>query len=51
MGGFYGTGIEFGLDLGRFALLKKNILADYEQLFRPVFTRFHGQKKNVAKVA
>ena len=29
--------MRFGLDLGRLALLKKNIWADYEQLFRLVF--------------
>ena len=27
--------LKFELDLGRLALLKKNIWADYEQLFRP----------------
>ena len=38
--------LRFGLDLGRLALLKKtNIWADYEQLLRPVFSSFRGQKK------
>ena len=38
--------LRFVLDLGRLALLKKKkIWADYEQLFRPVFSSFHGQKK------
>ena len=36
--------LRFGLDLGRVALLKKNISADYEQLLRPVFSSFRGQK-------
>ena len=38
--------LRFGLDLERLALLKKkHIWADYEQLFRPVFLSFPGQKK------
>ena len=36
--------LRFGLDLGQLALLKKDIWADYEQLLRPVFSSFHGQK-------
>jgi hypothetical protein len=36
--------LRFGLDLGQLALLKKNIWADYEQLLRPVFSNFRGQK-------
>jgi hypothetical protein len=38
--------LRFGLDLGQLALLgEKKIWADYEQLFRLVFSSFHGQKK------
>ena len=37
--------LRFGLDLGRLALLKKNMVADYEQLLRPVFSLFRGQKR------
>ena len=37
--------LRFGLDLGRLALLKKMIWADYEQLFSTVFSSFHGQRK------
>ena len=33
--------LRFGLDLGRLALLKKNIWADYEQLLKPVFSSFN----------
>ena len=39
--------LRFGLDLGWLALLKKKILADYEQLFRPVFSSFRGQTKKM----
>ena len=35
--------LRFGLDLGRFALLKKNIWADYEQILRTVISSFRGQ--------
>ena len=39
--------LRFGLDLGRLAILKKkSIWANYEQLLRPVFSLFRGQKKN-----
>ena len=39
--------LRFELDLGRLAYLneKKNNWADYEQLLRPVFQVFVGQKK------
>ena len=37
--------LRFRLDLGRLALLKKKICADYELHFRPAFSSFHGQKK------
>ena len=36
--------MRFGLVLGQLAILKKN-WANYEQLLRPVFSCFHGQKK------
>ena len=29
---------------------KQKICTDYEQLFRPVFSSFHGQKKKVKKL-
>ena len=45
MGDFYGTGIEFWAGLGPVGITEKKIGADYEQLFRPVFSSFHGQKK------
>ena len=46
MGDFYGKGIEIWAGFGPLGITeKKNILAEYEQLFRPVFTSFHGQKK------
>ena len=35
--------MRFVLILGRLEVLKKN-WADYEQLLRPVFSCFHGQK-------
>ena len=38
--------LRFELDLGRLALLIKNICVDYEQLLRPVFSSFRGQKIN-----
>ena len=34
--------LRFGLDLGRFALLK-----NYEQLFRPFFSSFQGRRKGI----
>ena len=39
--------LRFRVDLGQLALLKKRkkIWADYEQLFRPVFSSFHEQKR------
>ena len=36
--------IWFGLVLGRFAILKKKLRADYEQLLRSFFSCFHSQK-------
>ena len=35
--------MRFGLVLGRLAILKKKIVADYEQLLRAVFPCFQGQ--------
>ena len=46
MGDFYGTGIEIWAGFGTVGITeKKPIWADYEQLLRPVFSCFHGQKK------
>ena len=39
--------MRFGLVLGRLAILKKHIWADYEQLLRAVFSCFHGQKQSL----
>jgi hypothetical protein len=36
--------LRFGLDLGRLAVLKKRVWADYEQLLRVFFSCFQGQK-------
>ena len=40
--------LRFGLDLGRLAVLKKKVWADYEQLLRVVSSCFQGQKKIVS---
>ena len=46
VGYVYGIGIEVWAVFGPVSITgKKNIWADYEQLFRPVFSCFHGQKK------
>ena len=46
MGDFYGTGIEIWAGFGLVGITeKKEIWADYEQLLRPVFSCFDGQKK------
>ena len=37
--------LRFKLDLGRLAVLKKRVWADYEQLLRVVFFMFSGAKK------
>ena len=37
--------LRFGLDLGRLAVLKKRVWANYEQLLRVFFSYFQGQKK------
>ena len=44
MGDFYGTGIEIWAVFGPVGITEKNIWADYEQLLRPVFSSFHGEK-------
>ena len=36
--------MTFGLVLGRLAILKKKLGANYEQLLRVFFSCFHGQK-------
>ena len=35
--------LKFGLDLGRFAILKPRVWDDYEQLLKVVFSHFQGQ--------
>ena len=45
VGDFMEQELRFGPDLGQLALLKKNWTI-YKQLLRPVFSCFHGQKKN-----
>ena len=50
MGDFNGTGIEIWAGFGRVGILEKeNIWADYEQLLRPVFSSFRGQKKRIKR--
>ena len=39
--------IRFGLVLGRLAILKKKLEADYEQLLRVFFSGFLGQKNTL----
>ena len=39
--------LRLGLDLDRLALIKKKIGANFEQLLKPVFSCFHGQKKEL----
>ena len=39
-----GNIMRFGLVLGRFAILRKKLGADYGQLLRVVFSCFQGQK-------
>ena len=43
--------LRFGLELGRLALQKKKIWVDYEQLFRPFFSSFHGQKRKKKEIS
>ena len=48
MGHIYNMKNQFGARLGsRAVLVKKKFGADYEQLLRPVFLCFHGQKINL----
>ena len=42
---FYGTGIEICAGFGPVGITEKNIWVNYEQLLRPVFSGFHGQKE------
>ena len=42
--------LRFGLDLGRLAVLKKKVWADYEQLLRVFFSCFQEQKKKLKKI-
>jgi hypothetical protein len=44
-GRFYGTGIDIWAGFGPVGITEKKNWADYEQLFRPFFSSFHGQKK------
>ena len=37
--------LRFGLDLGRLAVLKKRVWADYDQLLGCLFHVFRGKKK------
>ena len=42
----YGTGIEIWAGFGPVGITeKKKIWADYEQIFKPFFSSFHGPKK------
>ena len=41
---FYGKIMRFGLIFGRMAILKKKLGANYEQLFRTIFSGCQGQK-------
>ena len=45
MGDFYATGIEIWAGFGPLGVTEKNNWANYEQLLRPVFSSFRGQKK------
>ena len=49
MGDFYGTGIEIWVGFWPVGITEKKIWADYGQLFRPVLSSFHGQKKLKSK--
>ena len=43
----YGTGIEIWAEFGPVDFTEKKIKTDYEQLLRPVFSCFHGQKQKI----
>ena len=45
MGDFYGTEIEIWAGFGPVGITEKKNWVHYEQLFRPVFSSFHRQKK------
>ena len=44
VGDFNGIGIDIWTGFGLVGITEKNFWADYEQLFWPVFSSFHGQK-------
>ena len=46
MGDSYGTGIEIWAGFGPVGNTEKKVWADCEQLLRPDFSCFHGQKKS-----
>ena len=46
MGDVYRTGIEILVGFGPVGNTGKKIGADYEQLLRPAFSSFRGQKKS-----
>ena len=51
MGDFLGTGIEIWAGFWPVGITeKKKIWANYDQLFRPFVSSFHGQKKNKKKL-
>ena len=45
-----GKNMRFGLILGRSAILKKKVWADYEQRLRAVFSGYQGQNKYILKI-
>ena len=48
MGHSYNMKNQFWAGLGnRAVIVKKKFGADYEQLLRPIFLSFHGQKMNL----
>ena len=47
MGDFYGTGIEIWAGFGPVGITKKTIWVNYEQLLRPFFSSFRGQKNKI----
>ena len=50
-GKYYGTGIEIWAGFGPVGITeKKTILANYEQLLKPIFSSFCGQKKQKKRI-
>ena len=43
----YGTGIEIWAGFGPVGITKKTIWVNYEQLLRPFFSSFRGQKNKI----